>query len=93
MKDYNNINTELEQFAKNNEKDRPLMLSQMTRRYTIWKENPTSRPSLIITNDDGNKYHKVAVFKNEESIKVFDKWLEGVLIEFTYRFINKEERK
>ena len=57
--------------------------------YSVWKEKPTSRPALIITNDGGNKYQKVAVFRNEECVKTFEKWLEGVLKEYTDRlFMN-----
>lgn len=63
-----------------------------TYRYSIWKEKPTSRPALIITDDDGNTYNKVAVFRNEESVKTFEKWLEGVIKEYTDRlFINIAE--
>ena len=51
-------------------------------RYSVWKEKPTSRPALIITNDGGNKYQKVAVFTNEESVEMFNDWLQNVLIEF-----------
>ncbi len=50
--------------------------------YSIWKEKPTSRPSLIITNDDGHTYNKVAVFRNEESVKAFNMWLEALLREY-----------
>lgn len=53
--------------------------------YSIWKEKPTSRPALIITNDGGNKYHKVAVFRNEECVEIFDDWLQNVLGEYTDR--------
>ena len=60
--------------------------------YSVWKEKPTSRPALIITNDGGNKYQKVAVFTNEECIETFSNWLEGVLREYTDRlFINIAE--
>ena len=51
--------------------------------YSVWKEKPTSRPALIITNDGGNKYQKVAVFRNEESVQMFDDWLQNVLREYT----------
>ena len=57
--------------------------------YSIWKEKPTSRPALIITNDGGNKYQKVAVFRNEESVEMFDDWLQNVVRECTdMLFIN-----
>lgn len=52
-----------------------------TYRYSIWKENPTSRPALIISDDGGNKYTKVAVFRNEECVEMFENWLEDVLRE------------
>ena len=51
--------------------------------YSVWKEKPTSRPALIITNDGGNKYQKVAVFRNEESVEMFDNWLQNVVRECT----------
>lgn len=61
----------------------------ITHRYSIWKSKPTSSPSLIITNDDGHTYNKVAVFRNEECVEAFDKWIEGILRECTDRlFIN-----
>ena len=53
--------------------------------YSVWKEKPTSRPSLIITDDDGRTFNKVAVFRNEECAKVFDMWIEGILRECTDR--------
>ena len=57
--------------------------------YSVWKEKPTSRPSLIITDDNGRTFNKVAVFRNEECAKVFDMWIEGILREYTDRlFIN-----
>ena len=57
--------------------------------YSVWKEKPTSRPALIITNDGGNKYQKVAVFRNEESVEMFDNWLQNVVRECTdMLFIN-----
>ena len=50
--------------------------------YSVWKEKPTSRPALIITDDNGHTFNKVAVFRNEECAKVFGKWLAGVLREY-----------
>lgn len=51
--------------------------------YSIWKEKPTSRPALIITNDNGRTFDKVAVFRNEESVETFRNWIECVLRECT----------
>ena len=57
-------------------------------RYTIWKEKPTSRPALLMTDDDGRTFNKVAVFRNEECVKVFGKWLAGVLREYSDMLFN-----
>lgn len=53
--------------------------------YSVWKEKPTSRPALIITNDNGRTFDKVAVFRNEECVETFRNWLESVLREYTDR--------
>lgn len=56
--------------------------------YSVWKEKPTSRPALIITDDNGRTFNKVAVFRNEECVKVFGKWLAGVLREYSDMLFN-----
>lgn len=50
-------------------------------RFSIWTQNANSRPSLILSSDGGKTYTKVAVFSNEESVAVFQKWIQQLLME------------
>lgn len=43
----------------------------MMYKYNIWRQKPSSRQSLIISNDGGAHYDKVAVFSNNESANQF----------------------
>lgn len=53
----------------------------MNHRYGVWKPKENSRPTLIVTDDDGNTYTKVAVFSNDESVNIFEQWLLNALVE------------
>lgn len=52
-------------------------------KYNIWQQKPSSRQSLIISNDGGAHYDKVAVFSNDESANQFVLWITGLMHEST----------
>ena len=64
----------------------------MKHRYRTWKPKENSRRWLIVTNDDGNHYEKVAVFSNEECVDKFDTWIKEFVRESYGAVEPKHER-
>ena len=63
---------------------------KLKHRYSLWTPKEGSRPALLITNNNGLTFEKVAVFSNAESVNVFDEWIAELVAEVIKNYLMEE---